>query len=107
MSGVTYFPVLFATSAVAEHIPRPYQTALIYASLFAVVSLGLAYFIRGLLAAKRHGVPSTFSGWRYALVVIGFGVFLVSSIPTAFSIFSSPAGGGASGVPLGLGLIFS
>lgn len=104
-----YFPSLFALKVIGKFIPIPKfaEHFVVYLFLAIPLILALLFFIRSVLKLKINGVPENFSGWRYISTALGFIVLVLGASPVIISLLSKPATGSMSGIPLGLGFIFS
>ena len=102
-----YFPSLFAMQFVSKFVPVNAEKFFLFLFLAVPVALALLYFFRAISKVKQNGIPEAFKGWRYIFTVLGFIILILGALPIFISLLFKTATGGMSGVPLGLGLIFS
>lgn len=107
IAAVLYFPSVLLIQLIATPFALSIQKLLAYLCIAVPIAGSVAYLVWGILKCKRIGIPSSFSGWRYALTSAGLGILFLSSLPIVFALLSAGAPGGMSGVPLGLGLALS
>lgn len=105
--AVIAFVLLFVSQALVGLLSVSIQKGSVVGLLVMSGAAALAYFTINLSRLKKVGLPETFVGWRVILVWLGFGALLLGAIPVVFALVQPKASGGLSGVPLGLGFIFS
>jgi hypothetical protein len=102
-----YFVTVYILQTFINHLPDSIAKPVMHLFLSIPFLLAATYLIRGIVLVRRAGIPTSFSGWRYILTALGFGILILGATPSIISLWASPASGGMSGVPLALGFIFS
>jgi len=102
-----YFITLFAAAPFSEHLTGLLSTLVVY-SLYAIpICLASTYFLWNIIWLRKNEIPPNFRGWRYLCVCFSFAILLLGAFFTFIPMLLATPGSAMSGVPLGIGIVFS